>query len=52
MNPLYRRGLSALLSLLLAGQMIPASCAVSTPAAAPENVAITQENFPDPKFRQ
>lgn len=52
MNPLYRRGLSALLSLLLAGQMIPASRAVSAPAAAPENVAITQENFPDPKFRQ
>ena len=52
MRTICRRGLSALLSLLLAGQLIPASLAASPQPAAAGDVAITQETFPDPKFRQ
>lgn len=52
MRTLYRRGVSALLSLLLLAQTAPLSLTASAAGTEPVDVSITQEHFPDPVFRQ
>ncbi len=52
MRPLCKRSFCTLLSLLLLWQLIPPLRVAATKPAVQEAVTITQDIFPDSKFRQ